>query len=45
MKAGVESCEDALEIGETAQEYEMKTGISKQKISGWRQSMKNKESK
>ena len=27
MKAGVKACEDALEIDETAQEYEIKTGI------------------
>ena len=45
MKTGVEACEDALEIDETAQEYEIKTGISTQKISGWRQSIKNEESK
>ena len=45
MKAGVQAYQDALESGETAQEYEMRTGISKQKISGWRQSIKNKESK
>ena len=45
IKAGVKAYEDALESGETAQEYEMRTGISKQKISGWRQSIKNKESK
>ena len=43
MKAGVKAYEDALESGETAQEYEMRTGISKQKISGWRQSIKNKK--
>ena len=45
MKAGVKTYQDALESGETAKEYEMRTGISKQKISGWRQSIKNKESK
>ena len=45
MKAGVKDYEDALESDETAQKYEMRTGISKQKISGWRQSIKNKESK
>ena len=45
MKAAVKAYQDALESGETAQEYEMRTGISKQKISGWRQSIKNKESK
>ena len=45
MKAGVKAYEDALKSGETAQEYEMRTGITKQKISGWRQSIKNKRSK
>ena len=45
MKAGVKPYEDALDSGETAQEYETRTGISKQKISGWRQSIKNKKAK
>ena len=43
MKEGVKAYEDALQNGETVEEYEAKTGISKQKISGWRQSIKNKE--
>ena len=43
MKKGVKAYEDALQNGETAEEYQAKTGISKQKISGWRQSIKNKE--
>ena len=45
MKAGVKAYEDALNSDETAQEYEARTGISKQKISGWRQSIKNKMAK
>ena len=45
MRAGVKAYEDALDNGETAKEYKERTGISKSKIFGWRQSIKNKENK
>ena len=43
MKNGVRAYEDALDEGETSKEYQNRTGSSKSKIFGWRQSIKNKE--
>jgi len=45
MKAGMEAYEKALQSGETAEEYGTRKGITKQKISGWRKSIKNKENR
>ena len=43
MKNGVRDYQDALDEGETSKEYQNRTGISKSKIFGWGQSIKNKE--
>ena len=45
MKAGIRDYEDALNAGETAEEYKKWTGNGKSKICGWRKAIKQKESK
>ena len=45
MRNGVQAYENALDKGETSEEYKNRTGISKSKIFGWRKSIKNKENK
>ena len=45
VRDGVQAYENALDKGETSEEYKKRTGISKSKISGQRKSIKKKENK